>query len=92
VPATFVIRPGGRLEPSSVSSPAFLALQLTVLSGDGRAHHVLVRTPTPHSLTIPARGRASLLIPGLRAGHYQLDLDGDTRVAAALLIGGEPGP
>jgi hypothetical protein len=51
---------------------------------------VLVATPTPHALAVPARGRASILIPGQRAGQYRIQIDGHT--AGALLIGGEPGP
>jgi hypothetical protein len=90
VPATFVIRSGGKLDPGSVSAPAFLALQLTVVSADGRSHRALLRTPTPHSLTIPAHGRASLLVAGLRAGRYVLDIDGAPR--GLVMIGGEPGP
>ena len=90
MPATFVVRAGGRLSPGSVSAPAFLALQLTVVSADGRPHRALLRTPTPHSLTVPAHGRASVLIPGQRAGRYVLDIDGHPR--GLVMIGGEPGP
>ncbi len=90
VPATFIIAAGGRLSPPSVSAPAFLAVQLTIVSRDSRSHQVLLRTPTQHSLAVPAHGHASVLIPGLRAGHYPLELDGTAR--GALSIGGEPGP
>jgi hypothetical protein len=72
-----------------VSSPAFIAVQVTI-SSSGAAHKVLVETPTPHSLSVPAHGRASLLIPGQRAGTYVLKVDGAPR--GALMIGGEPGP
>jgi hypothetical protein len=47
-------------------------------------------TPTPHSLSVPANGKASVLVPGLKAGEYRLEIDGATR--GGLLIGGEPGP
>jgi hypothetical protein len=90
VPATFTIGTGGALTPPTVSSPAFLAIQLTVISADGAAHRVVVQTPTAHSLAVPAHGRASLLIPGQRAGQYALTVDGASR--GKLLIGGEPGP
>jgi hypothetical protein len=90
VPATFTIGAGGAVTPPSVSSPAFLAVQLTVISGDGSAHKVVLETPTSHSLSVPAHGRASLLIPGQRSGHYVLMVDGASR--GALLIGGQPGP
>jgi hypothetical protein len=90
VPATFIVRPGGAVSPPTVSSPAFLAVQLTVVSGDGQPHRVVLHTPNPHSLSVPAGGRAAILIGGLRAGRYVLDVDGTAR--AALIIGGEPGP
>lgn len=90
LPATFVIRAGGRLDPPSVSSPASLPVDLTVVSGDGERHRVLLRTPVAHGLTVPAHGQASVLLRGLRAGRYELEID---RVpSGALVIGGEPGP
>lgn len=51
---------------------------------------MVVHTPTSRSLTVPAGGRASVLIGGLKAGDYGLDVDGTPR--AKLVIGGEPGP
>jgi hypothetical protein len=90
VPATFTIRAGGALEPPSVSVPALFAVALTAISGDGHAHIVLLRTPRSYSLRVPARGRASILIPGLHAGQYVIDVDGAPR--GALSIGGQPGP
>ena len=90
LPADFTVRSGGRLIPASVSSPAFLAISLSVASGDHRSHRILVRTRPPHSLRVPAGGRASILIAGLRPGHYLMLLDGRPR--GALDVGGEPGP
>ncbi len=76
--------------PSSVSSPAFLAVEVSLSNDDGRAHRIVIHTPTPHTLVVAAGGRAAVLIPGLRAGQYAIDVDGTPR--GALLIGGEPGP
>jgi hypothetical protein len=90
VPATFKVLAGGRLRPPLVAAPAFLAVQVTVVSSDGKGHKALLMTPTPHSLSVPANGRASVLVPGLRAGEYRLEIDGATR--GGLIIGGEPGP
>jgi hypothetical protein len=90
VPATFTIHTGGALEPPSVSAPGLFAIALTMISGDGQAHSVLVHTPKPYSLRVPAHGRASVLIPGLRAGQYVIEVDGATR--GALSIGAQPGP
>lgn len=90
VPASFEILAGGRLTPATVSAPAFLALQISVRSADSTAHQLALGTPRPHSLTVAAHGHASVLIAGLRAGTYAVDVDGRPR--GALLIGGEPGP
>ncbi|HEY2771947.1 MAG TPA: hypothetical protein VGI87_15330 [Solirubrobacteraceae bacterium] len=81
---------GGQLSPRLVTAPAFLAVQLTVSSGDGKSHQVVLETPAPRTLSVPASGKASVLVPGLRAGEYALKVDGSTR--GGLMIGGEPGP
>ncbi len=65
-------------------------MQVSVSDNDGQAHRLVIRTPTPHVLMVPAGGHASVLIPGLRAGQYPITVDGNQR--GALLIGGEPGP
>jgi hypothetical protein len=58
-----------------------------VVSGDGRSHRVVIAS---RGLTVPAGGRASVRLPGLRAGRYGLEVDGAGR--GVLVIGGEPGP
>jgi hypothetical protein len=73
-----------------ITVPAFLAVQFSVASGDGRSHQVVLKTPALHTLAVPARGRASIRIGGLRAGQYQIDVDGSA--GGSLVIGGEPGP
>jgi hypothetical protein len=65
-------------------------VQFTIASGDGHSHQVVLKTPVLHTLSVPAHGRASIRIPGLRAGLYQVEVDGG--VAGSLVIGGEPGP
>ncbi len=63
---------------------------MTVISKDGHGHRVVVKTPRPVLLSVPAGGRTSALIPGPKAGRYPIDLDGN---AAGLLITGvNPGP
>jgi hypothetical protein len=61
-----------------------------VISGDGAPHKVLLRTPVSHSLSVPANGRGSILVPGQRAGNYPMYIDGSPH--GELMIGGEPGP
>ncbi|HUA06330.1 MAG TPA: hypothetical protein VMB27_20655 [Solirubrobacteraceae bacterium] len=73
-----------------MTAPAHIPVLLTVVSGDGRAHHTVIRTPVAHELTVPAHGRASVLLTGLKDGRYPLDIDGAPK--GALVVGGAPGP
>lgn len=90
VPATFLIRPGRGLSPRSVSAPAFLAVDVTVVSADGHAHSVVIHADRVYRLKVPQGGSDTLRIGGQRAGEYRIDVDG--RAAGRLSIGGEPGP
>jgi len=84
---TFTVRPGGFLNPTAISSPPVTSIELRLVSHDGHRRHVLLLlTTTPHALTVPAHGRASVLLTGLTPGRYVLDVDGVAR--GALLIGG----
>jgi hypothetical protein len=83
---TFTVRPGGYLNPTSVSSSAAGPIELRVVSNDGRSRRIMVRTTNPQTLTVPAHGRASMLLTGLARGRYVLDVDGLAR--GELLIGG----
>jgi hypothetical protein len=90
IPATFTIVTGGALRPPTITAPAHLPVQVTVISGDGRAHKAVLHTPTAYVLAVPAHGRATVLIADLKSGHYPLVVDGTAR--GALDIGGSPGP
>ncbi len=90
LPATYTINAGGSLNPPVVTAPPQIPVQLTVVSADGRSHRVLLRTPVAHALAVPAHGRATVLLTGLKLGRYALDVDGVAR--GALVIGGAPGP
>jgi hypothetical protein len=90
LPATYTIEPGGSLNPPAVTAPAHIPVQLTVVSGDGRPHRVLLHTPVAHALAVPGHGRAAVFLRGLKLGRYALDVDGVAR--GALVIGGAPGP
>jgi hypothetical protein len=78
------------LNPSAVAAPAGVTIVLTVVSGDHRPHHFAVRTAPAHTLAVPAGGRASATLTGLKARHYELDVDGGA--AGSLTIGAQPGP
>jgi hypothetical protein len=90
LPVTFVVRPGGKLAPPQIGVPSGLPVQLTVTSGDGAAHRVVLRSPSAATLRVPAGGRASIRITGLKKGHYKITVDG--RAAGDLVIGVSPGP
>jgi hypothetical protein len=85
-----VITAHGSLNPSSVSAPGNVTIDLTVTSGDSHAHQVVLRTTPPRTLAVPAGGRASLQLTGLKNGQYALTVDG-TR-AGVLIVGAQPGP
>lgn len=89
VPARFSAR-GGALTPPQITVPPFLAVEVSVASGDGRAHTVVVATPRPQRFDVPAGARGAVRLPGLRAGEYAIELDG--RAAGTLVVGGEAGP
>jgi hypothetical protein len=90
VPAEFTVR-GRRITPATVSVPAFLSIELTVASGDGRAHVAVLRAERTYTVRVPAGGRRSIDVVGVRQGRYPLTVDGG-RARAALVAGGEPGP
>lgn len=87
VPAVFTFRAGG-ISPSRVAVPAFLRLRLTGVSRDGRAHVLRFRGTVVH---VPAGGRASALVTGLKRGRYGVTADGRAD-AAAIVSGATPGP
>jgi hypothetical protein len=87
VPATFTVTTGRGLQPSTVAAPASIAIEVTVVSGDGRPHFVTVAS---RSLAVPAGGRASVRVAGLASGRHEIEVDGMGR--GALVIGGQPGP
>jgi hypothetical protein len=89
VPARFEVR-GGRLTPSEVRVPAFLTVELEVRSVDGRPHTILLAAPRAEVLAVPAGGQASVTVPGLKRGRWELSVDG--RPAGAIVAGSEPGP
>jgi hypothetical protein len=70
--------------------PPGFAVALTVVSGDGAAHRVVLASPAPQSLSVPANGRATARVAGLKKGGYPVKVDG--RAAGVLVIGGQPGP
>jgi hypothetical protein len=92
VPATFTVV-GRRLQPSTITVPPFLAIQLTLRASDRQFHRLRLLTPEAQELDLGAEQRkVSLLIPGQRAGRYKLRLDYEPKPIATLVVGGEVGP
>ena len=89
IPAHFEVR-GARLSPAEVKVPAFLTIELAVRSRDGRPHTILLAAPRTEVLAVPAGGQASVTVPGLQRGRWELSVDG--RPAGAIVAGSEPGP
>ncbi len=87
MPVTFTVGAGGKVTPPTVSVPAALPVQLTVVSADGKPHRVLIHGSF---LIVPAGGRRTVLVPALRKGRYPLTVDEVTQVTIVAGVG--PGP
>jgi hypothetical protein len=77
----------GKLLPASVAAPAGVTIDVTLISADQTVH---TATVAGHTLSVPARGRASVALLGLRRGTYPLIVDGSR--AGSLVVGAQPGP
>jgi hypothetical protein len=92
VPATFIFTRPNRVQPPTVTIPAFVPVELTLASRDGRVHTLALRSDgRTYTLRVASGGRASTRIPGLRAGRYPLTAVGGGP-GAALIVGGQVGP
>jgi hypothetical protein len=92
VPVTLVFRGDGRVDPPAVTVPAFIAVEVTLRSRDGRAHTLRLRERgRSYQLAVGPGGRQTTRLPGLRAGSYRLEPVGGGR-GATLTVGGEAGP
>lgn len=89
VDADFTLR-GGRLRPATVTTPAFLAVSVSVLNRDAVSRMIVVRADRDYRIPVGPGRRAVRQIPGQRAGTYPVLVDGRRR--GALVFGGEPGP
>ena len=65
-------------------------MELSVRNLDAVPRVITLRADRSYRLSVRARGRASRLIPGQRAGTYPVIVAGGGR--AVLVSGGEPGP
>ena len=88
LPAAFTANPDGSLTPSTVAAPVSTTVLLTITSK--ASHPLRVFFSTGRFFTVPAGGRASLRLPGLKAGRYSIYVEGRSR--GALVVGAAPGP
>lgn len=90
VPLRFELA-GGAAEPRGAAVPGFLAIEIELVSADGAAHSVsLTASGRSYGTRVPAGGSATIEVPGLRPGRYEL-LDGGEPVAL-IVAGAQPGP
>lgn len=90
LPARFIIRPGDTLFPPQIAAPKQVTVALTVVSGDGRRHRFVLRTPRRHQISVSPGHSAELTLKGLASGTYNVQVDGALR--GRLIIGVAPGP
>jgi hypothetical protein len=87
VPATFQIE-DDFADPADVAVPAFFTIRVTGVSADGKVHTIGFQG---QSAKVPAGGKASFDVEGLKAGVYPVTIDG--RAGGATITAGEqPGP
>jgi hypothetical protein len=90
VPARFVITPDGRLKPKTMTVPAYLTIELSLLAQNTDGHYLSIHTVKRRVDALVGRRFGSVLVPGMRPGRYQLEVD--YRPAGTLIVGGEAGP
>ena len=92
MPVTLAFRADGTVDPPTVTVPAFVAVQVTLASRDGRAHVLRLRDrDRTYRLAVGPGKRETSKLPGLRAGSYRLQSAGGGR-GVTLMVGGEVGP
>jgi hypothetical protein len=64
------------MNPPSVSAPAFVAVQMSGRLQRRTGPSRRAATPATHALGVLAGGRASVFVPGQKAGSYALEVDG----------------
>jgi hypothetical protein len=86
-----LIATGGALSPTTVTLPAFLALEVTVSSTAG-AQRVTVDAPGGGTFAVPAGGTATKRVAGLKPGNYPVTTAAGGKAVLHVVSGGDPGP
>jgi hypothetical protein len=79
----------GALTPTTVTVPAFLALEVTIASPSAATTATL---PGGATLAVPARGKATKRLGGLKAGDYTVTTSAGGKTTLHVVDGGDPGP
>jgi hypothetical protein len=83
---------GGALSPTTVTVPAFLALEVTVTSKGG-AEKVTIDAPGGGgTLAVPAGGKVTKNLSGLEPGDYTVSTARGGKTTLHVVNGGDPGP
>ena len=78
---------GSRTE---IAAPKHTDIALTVTSGDGHEHELVLETPHRYHATVRPGAPAKLLLKQLPDGSYAIEVDHVTR--GRLIVGAAPGP
>ena len=90
LPAVFTIRAGGPMQPPEIAAPKHTDITLTVRSGDGHEHEIVLETPHPYHAVVQPGAPARLLLKELPDGSYAIEVDHVIR--GRLRVGAVPGP
>jgi len=82
---------GGTLSPTTVTVPAFLALEITVTAKDAGLT-ATIDAPGGGTLAVPAGGRATKRLAGLKPGDYVVSVPDGGKTTLHVVNGGDPGP
>jgi hypothetical protein len=82
---------GGSLSPTTVTLPAFLAVEITV-TAKGGAEQVTVSAPGGGAMAVPAGGKQTMRLGGLQPGAYSVTTAGGGKTLLRVVSGGAAGP
>jgi hypothetical protein len=87
-----ILLDNNKVVPTVVKVPAFLPIELVVVSVEGVARRLTVATKSGQKKTfaVPALGHKTFELPGLPKGDHPIYIDG--KPSAKLDVGSEPGP
>jgi hypothetical protein len=82
---------GASLSPTTVTIPAFLAIELRVTARGG-AEKLTISAPGGGTLAVAAGQTATKRLAGLKPGDYTVTTAGGAKTTLRVVNGGDPGP